>query len=236
MKRAHRPRGSIYERADSPFLWISFSCNGTKFRENSHSTDVKCAKKLLDKRLGEIASDTFTAINNKATMEDLAAAYLREYRTEGKKSIAHAERGWVKHLRPFFMVYRAFQVTSDLVSRYVEQRQAQGAKNGTINRELAALKRMFRLGLVATPPKVLRVPKIPHLREDPARQGYLEDGQQRLLFEYCPEQWFRAAVEVGRSYGWRVSEVKSLRVRQWTFRNAPSRSILGRLRTARDDA
>jgi integrase len=168
--------------------------------------------------LGAIASGAFDAeVNTKATMDDLAAAYLRDYRTTGKKSLTHAERRWNKHLRPFFMIYKAHQVTSDLISRYVEQRQAANAKNGSINRELAALKRMFRLGLASTPPKVLRVPNIPKLQEDRPRQGFLEDGQQRLLFEYCPELWFRAAVEIGRNFGWRVSEVKSLRVRQVDF-------------------
>jgi integrase len=218
MKRSHRARGSIYERKDSPFLWIAYSCNGKKFRENSRTQKIKGAKKLLDQRLGEIADERFDAdFSFKATtMDDLAAGFLQDYEIRGKKSVSHAERRWVKHLRPFFGGKRAPQVTSKLILRYVQQRQAK-ARNGTINRELAALTRMFRLGLEADPPTVLRVPKIPHLREDPARQGFLEDGQQRLLFEYCPELWFRAAVEVGRNYGWRVSEVKSLRVRQVDF-------------------
>jgi hypothetical protein len=41
---------------------------------------------------------------------------------------------------------RVSAVTSDLLDRYVDRRQQQGAKNATINRELAALKRMFHLG------------------------------------------------------------------------------------------
>jgi integrase len=73
---------------------------------------------------------------------------------------------------------------------------------------------MFRLGLQSTPPKVLRVPKIPRLREDNVRTGFLEDGQYRKLVEYCPELWFQSMVEVGRTYGWRVSEVKNMRVNQ----------------------
>jgi hypothetical protein len=92
---------------------------------------------------------------------------------------------------------------------------------------------MFRLALASSPPKVLRVPKIPHLQEDPPRQGFLEDGQQQLLFEYCSELWFRTAVEIGRTYGWRVSEVKACASGRWTLGRAPSRSTLGQPKTAR---
>ena len=86
--------------------------------------------------------------------------------------------------------------------------------NATINRELAALKRMFRLGQQSTPPKVVRAPKFPKLAENNVRKGFLEDGQYRMLVEYCPELWFRSLVECGRTYGWRVSELLSMRVNQ----------------------
>jgi integrase len=46
------------------------------------------------------------------------------------------------------------------------------------------------------------------------RKGFLEDGQYRKLIEYCPELWFRSLVECGRTYGWRVSELLSMRVNQ----------------------
>jgi integrase len=46
------------------------------------------------------------------------------------------------------------------------------------------------------------------------RPTYLEDGQYRKLIEFCPELWFRSLVEVGRTYGWRVSELLSMRVSQ----------------------
>jgi integrase len=35
-----------------------------------------------------------------------------------------------------------------------------------------------------------------------------------LCVEYCPDLWFRSIVEIGRTYGWRVSEVKNMRVNQ----------------------
>jgi integrase len=100
------------------------------------------------------------------------------------------------------------------LSRYVDHRQQKKAANATINRELAALKRMFYLGYRTTPPKVNRVPAFPRLAEDNARKGFLEDAQFHKLIEAYPELWFRTLVELGRTYGWRISELLNLRVKQ----------------------
>ena len=99
------------------------------------------------------------------------------------------------------------------LSGYVDQRQQEGAANATINREMAALKRMFSLGHKATPKKVLHMPSFPHLKENNARQGFLEDGQFQRLVEGA-ELWFRTLVECGATIGWRHHELLSLRVRQ----------------------
>jgi hypothetical protein len=40
---------------------------------------------------------------------------------------------------------------------------------------MAALKRIFRIGMYSTPPKVLRLPKLRKLAEDNARKNVLED-------------------------------------------------------------
>ena len=56
--------------------------------------------------------------------------------------------------------------------------------------------------------------RAPHLQENNIRKGFLEDGQYRKLVEHCPELWFRSLVEIGRTYGWRVSELLNMRVSQ----------------------
>ena len=147
-------------------------------------------------------------------VDDLAVMFVRDYRINSRKSLADAETRWKRHLKPFFGGMRAIDVTSEQLARYVDKRQQEEAANATINRELAALKRMFRLGQQSTPPKVFRAPRFPKLAEDNIRKGFLEDGQYRKLIEYCPELWFRSLVECGRTYGWRVSELLSMRVNQ----------------------
>jgi integrase len=78
---------------------------------------------------------------------------------------------------------------------------------------------MFYLGYRATPPKVNRVPAFSMLREDNARKGFLEDAQYQKLMANSPGLSFRAIVEVGRTYGWRIGELKNLKVRHVDLMN-----------------
>lgn len=210
-----RGMGSVYKQPNSRFWWIKYHRNGNPFRESAHSEDRQAAVQLLKKRLAEIATGEFCGPKSeRTTMEELAADFLREYRVTGRKSLGHAEHRWRIHLKPFFGDLRAVQLTSDLISRYVDERQQKGAENATINRELAALRRMLRLGMRSTPPKVLRVPAFPRLREDNVRQGFLEQEQFEKLLAQCTDVWFRTLLTVARTYGWRKGELLNMRISQ----------------------
>jgi len=146
-------------------------------------------------------------------VEELAELLLRDYRINQRKSLNDILTRWELHLKPFFGALRAMDVTSVLISKYIDERMSQGAANATINRELAGLKGMFRLGHYASPPLLTRLPLFPHLQENNVRTGFLDDGQFERIISYCPELWFRGLVECGRTYGWRVSELLNLRAR-----------------------
>jgi integrase len=213
--RRRKGSGSIYQRKGSPVWWIKYHRHGRPFRESSHTTDSRKAENMLKTRLAEINQGTFMGPQLERTkVDELAVMFVRDYRINSRKSLVDAETRWNRHLKPFFGGMRAVDVTSEQLARYVDKRQQEEAANATINRELAALKRMFRLGQQSTPPKVIRSPKFPKLAENNVRKGFLEDGQYRKLIEYCPELWFRSLVECGRTYGWRVSELLSMRVNQ----------------------
>jgi integrase len=120
------------------------------------------------------------------------------------------------HLEPFFGLLRAVEVSSQLVASYIDTRQQEGAENATINRELAALKRLFRLAQQSTPPKVRTVPYIAMLKENNTRTGFLESKQHDALAAETGRigLWLRAMFEVGYTYGWRHEELLALLVRQ----------------------
>jgi len=211
-----RPKGTgcLYQRPDSPVWWLKYSRYGRAYRESSQTTDKRKAEKMLRNRLAEIRTGTFAGPQaERVRVQELAEDLIRDYRINARKSLEDVETRWTLHLRPFFEGMKAIDVTSELIARYVDSRQKESAKNATINRELAALKRMFRLGSLATPAKVLRMPAFPHLRENNVRKGFLEDAQFHVLVQDA-ELWFRALVECGRTYGWRVSELVNMRVEQ----------------------
>jgi len=87
-----------------------------------------------------------------------------------------------------------------------------GASNGEINRELRALKRMFRLALQAG--KLLAVPHIPMLKENNVRTGFFERDQFEAVRRHLPE-YTRPIVTFAYYTGWRIdSEVLTLQWRQ----------------------
>ena len=211
-----RPKGtgSIYQRPDSAVYWLKYSRHGKPYRESSQTTDKRKAERMLKVRLSEITTGTFIGPQaEKIKVSELAEDFLREYRINERKSIDDATARWNLHLKPYFGHRKAIDVSSELISRYVDARQQEGAKNATINRELAALKRMFRLGQQSTPAKVLRMSHFAHLRENNIRKGFLEDSQYTKLVAGT-ELWFRTLVECGRTYGWRVSELLTMKVGQ----------------------
>ena len=68
----------------------------------------------------------------------------------------------------------------------------------------------------ATPPKVMRAPRFPRLKENPPRTGFLTDENFARLAAACAKEglWLRAMLEVARSYGWRIAELQNLHVKQ----------------------
>ena len=211
-----RPKGtgSIYQRPDSGVFWMKYSRYGKAYRESTRTTDKTKAQKMLKTRLAEITTGQFVGPKaERIKVEELAEDFLREYRINGRKSLDDASTRWGLHLKPMFEGMRAIDVTSDHVSRYIDLRQKENASNATINREVAALKRMFRLGQRSTPPKVTRMPYFPNLKENNVRKGFLEDSHYRALVEGA-ELWFRTLVECGRTFGWRISELIGMKVEQ----------------------
>jgi integrase len=171
----------------------------------------------LKNRLSQIGTGTFVGRKSeRIAVRELADDFLREYRVNRRKSIDDVQARWNIHLKPFFAHRRAASVSSDLIVQYVDSRQQQRAANATINRELAALKRMFRLGAQATPPKVNRVPHFEMLEERNVRTGFIDDKQFSALSAQCAKVglWFRALLEVAYTYGWRLRELLNLRVDQ----------------------
>jgi integrase len=206
--------GSIYKRG--AVYWIKYYRNGVPMRESAGSDKEKGAKDLLKQREGDIVRGVpVTARTNRVTFNELAEDVVNDYRTNGKRSLDDVIRNFERHLAPFFGGSKAANITTVDIRRYIAARQDAGAANATINRELAALKRAFSLGIEAG--KLTHRPKVPMLREDNARKGFFERKQFEALRAHLPAP-IQSVVTFLYVTGWRVdSEVLPLQWRQVDF-------------------
>jgi integrase len=208
-----RGLGRIFKRGD--IWWVSYHHRGKEYRESARSQNEGMAKKLLKKRLGEIGRGKLIGPSEeKITFDMMANDLLTDYRVNGKRSVESAELS-LKHLRGFFPLDRAVDITTDRVRAYVSRRQAEGASNGSINRELAALKRMFSLAVQAS--KLSSKPHIPLLEENNARQGFLDHGSFLALQAAIPVH-LKDPITFLYLSGWRVSEMRQLEWRDLDLR------------------
>lgn len=200
-----RGMGRIFKRG--PIYWIAYYHRGKEFRESSYSESEKEARRLLKKRIGEVGTGRFTGVREeRLTFDDLANGLLTDYHVNKRRSLRSARLS-ISHLRWFFGLQRAIDITTDRVKAYAAKRQQEGAANASINRELAALKRMFRLAVQDG--RVSTMPYIPTLDEDNARQGFMDHGAFIGLRENLPE-YLRDPVTFLYLSGWRLGEMKSL--------------------------
>ena len=208
--------GSIYKRG--AVYWIKYYRNGKPYRESTKTDKETEAKRLLKKREGEISEGKIPGIYfDKVRFNDLTDDFLSDYRINGKKSMQRAERS-VKNLKAFFDNDRIPSITTPRIQSYIEKRLSESVVNATINRELAALKRILNLGLQQTPPKVDRVPHIPMLKENNVRKGFFEHGDFIALRENLPF-YLKGFVTFAYKTGWRVSEIEGLTWSQVDLKN-----------------
>ncbi|PYM53798.1 MAG: site-specific integrase [Candidatus Rokuibacteriota bacterium] len=204
--------GSLYKQPSSRIWWAKYYVNGRPVRESTGTPNEEEAKRFLRVREGQAAAGQPVLPRADRIRYDEAAADLRaHYQATGSRDVEEAEFR-LAHLDRFFGGWRLVAIDQAAVRRYILRRQAAGAANGTINRELAVLIRMFRLAYEGG--KLFRLPVIRKVKEAPPRQGFFEPAAfEAVRRELRPD--LRVAVALAYALGWRTqSEVLPLALRQ----------------------
>jgi integrase len=198
-------RGTVYKRGQT--WWIQYWSHGKRVRESSRSKVKADATDLLNKRLGvDPTRRARRARSRHVTFEDLAEQVRLDYRLKGHRSTVRLLRS-IGHLETAFGGWTASEITARAIRSYAADR-LKTAKPATVNRELAALKRMFRLGVQLE--MIDLVPAITMLEEDNTRTGFFEEGQFQDVLAKLPD-YLKPLAETGYVTGWRTGELLSRR-------------------------
>ena len=211
VKMTNPETGEVHtERRQSEVWWIRYYRNGKRHEESSGTTSKTAAKNLLAQREGDKAKGLpVSAKVGRLTFDQAAQAVVDDYVVNGKRTAAQVERRLKLHLLPYFGSWRMSNVTTDVVRAYQKHRQGERATNATINREVAILRRAFRLAYEAG--TVLHRPSIPMLKESNTRTGFFERADFEAVRAEMPEH-LRPFVTFLYFTGWRTGEVMPL---QW---------------------
>ena len=136
----------MYCRGD--IWWIKWTgSDGRPFYRSSGSTDRTVAEDMLRVELERKAKGLAASPDPRLCLvDDLLQALEARYTTEGRRSLARLKFS-TEHLLRLFKGVQAIRVTGADILRYAQQRLGEKAAAATINRELAALRAGYRLGL-----------------------------------------------------------------------------------------
>jgi integrase len=212
--------GSIYKRGT--IYWIKYYANGRPIRESSESDKEGVAKKLLKSREGDVEHGVPVGPKmGRVTFEDAADDLLNDYTTNGRKTYDDVKRRIDKHLTPAFRGRRLANIHTADIRKFTAARLEAKAAPAEVNRELAALKRMFTLAVQGG--KLHHKPHIPMLRENNVRRGFFERESFEAVRSHLPEE-IRPIITFAFLTGWRLkSEILPLQWRNVDWEGAQVR-------------
>ncbi len=209
--------GTIYRPKNRRVWMISYYVNGKRTRVSSgtedraQAEDIRrdlVAKAHTARRRGDKAE-----AKPRSTMSDLFSLVVSDYKRKNRSTLRDLERRLRLHLLPALGKLEASAVTAEDIWRYIDARLetagGRRAKPAGVNRELAIIRRSFRLGVRAR--LVAAAPDIELLDEPPPRTGFVEHEQFDRILAELPE-YYRPPVRFAYLVGWRLrAEVLPLR-------------------------
>src|SRR5215467_14409098 len=141
---------SLYKRGD--MWWFKFQWDGRTIRESTRHTDRRKAENVEAARRAAFANGAagIKEAGPMLTLEELAEQHFVpfiETQKADKKSTVTFYKNRIKRLRTFPRLWRRRldQIEPEDITAYIKARRAMGMEISTVNRDLATLRRMFKL-------------------------------------------------------------------------------------------
>jgi site-specific recombinase XerD len=189
--------------------YIEFVAGNRTIREATDFTNRTDAAEFLKKRMADALGGKIVLSKN-VTYDDLRDLIITDYTNNGQRSLGDLKTTRLPRLDAVFGGTKAIDITTTSVERYKTLRLKDGSAPATVNRELASLKRMFRLGLRQG--MVATMPYISMLAEHNVRKGFFELDQFQAILKHLPAE-YHALFEIAYTTGWRMKS--ELLTRQW---------------------
>ncbi len=109
---------------------------------------------------------------------------------------------------------RAIDVTSEQLARYVDKRQQEGGSQCDDQPRIGSAQAHVLAWAAIDSAQSRSLAEIPQAGREQRSQRISGGWAVQNVGRVLPELWFRSLVECGRTYGWRVSELLSMRVNQ----------------------
>jgi integrase len=212
MGRRNRGEGGI-EKIGRIYYYTFWDLRGRHIRKSSKSPLKSVAIEELRKAKEKLAKGIAPESGKALKYEDIRALLIADYTDKGKVEMVDGEMmisgrgGRLKALDDYFIGMPVRHITTDVIREFKAKRKAEGVCGPSVNRNLAALRRMFnmarrenKLSVVpyfpmdaeSRPDKLFLPPK----RFDKLRRAMPKNLHPLLLFLYTTGCRFGAATQI----------------------------------------
>jgi hypothetical protein len=159
-QRSYRDRKGELQKTSTWFL--KYQVGGKPVIISTGTQDHEEAVLMLRRKMAKAAQLNRWDEPDYVLADQLLDLVIEDYRSKRRHTTYDVEHRVAKHLRPFFGMKKPFEITLTLLDEYVRSRAGKVAP-ATVNKELAYLRRAFRLGYRHEPQLVEAVPTIRRL-------------------------------------------------------------------------
>jgi integrase len=194
---------------------IDFYYQGKRYKESIGPVSKTMAKENLIVLKREVIQGTYKPKRVETPFEKFRQQYLEYSRQNKKPSSSLRDESSLKHLMDFFDGKKLSEITAFLVERYKAKRKPEGAKEATINREMACLRHMFTMAITWGKAESNPVKEVRFLREPKEKTRILSPEEEESLLAYVrshtKSQHLEAIIVTALNTGMRKGEILNLR-------------------------